>query len=219
MTITANKESVMVFGASGHAKVVIDVIEKQGLYQIAFLIDDDSKKWGQEFYGYPVRGGKEALLADDTLLPRGVIVAIGDNVARMKTAKWLSQNGFELIRALHPSAQIARGVRIAKGGVVMAGCVINSDASIGENAIINTGATVDHDCIIGDGSHVAPGCHVCGGVRIGESSLVGAASVIIPGVVVGSRVIVGAGSTVIRNVGDNEKVAGSPARALDVEAA
>lgn len=216
--ITANKEPVMVFGASGHAKVVIDVIEKQGQYSIAFLIDDDSRKWGQEFYGYPVRGGKEALLADDPSFPRKVIVAIGDNSSRMKMAKWLSQNGFELVSVLHPSAQIARGVRIARGVAVMAGCVINSDANIGENAIINTGATVDHDCIIGGGSHVAPGCHICGGVRVGEGSLVGAASAIMPGIVVGSGVIVGAGSTVIRNVGDNEKVAGSPARALDVEA-
>ena len=44
------KEKIFVFGASGHAKVVIDIIEKQGLYRIAFLVDDDLSLKGTEFF-------------------------------------------------------------------------------------------------------------------------------------------------------------------------
>lgn len=115
MTTLAGREPIIVFGASGHAKVVIDVIEKQGLYQIEFLVDDNPVIWGQEFYGYPVLGGGSALLAAKMPLSFGAIVAIGDNAARTRVAAWLVQNGFRLISAIHPSAQISRGVRIGCG--------------------------------------------------------------------------------------------------------
>ncbi|WP_124945524.1 acetyltransferase [Sulfurirhabdus autotrophica] len=207
------KESIFVFGASGHAKVVIDAIEKQGAFKIAFLIDDNKALWGQDFYGYPVYGGRETLVAEsqEILTDRG-IVAIGENNIRLKVAEWLVKNGFKLVSVIHPSVQIARGVKVGRGSVIMAGCIINSDAVIGENAIINTAATVDHDCAVGNGVHIAPGSHLCGNVQVGEGSLIGAASVITPGISIGNGVVVGAGSTVIKNVNENEKVVGSPAR-------
>jgi len=139
------KEKIFVFGASGHAKVVIDIIERQGLYEIAFLADDDPALKGKEIYNYQVIGGKPELLATDI---RQGIVAIGSNRARGSVTTWLKANGFELVTVLHPSAQLARGVNIGNGTVVMAGAVINSDTSIGNDVIVNTRASIDHDCVI-----------------------------------------------------------------------
>lgn len=205
----SRKERIFVFGASGHAKVVIDIIEKQGNFEICYLADDDNALKGKEIFGYPVVGGKEEL-------PRcGVkkgVVAIGSNAARRGVADWLLSNGYELITAIHPSAQIARGVTIGNNCVIMAGAVINSDCTIGNHVIVNTNASIDHDCRVADGVHVAPGATLCGTVAIGAGTFICAGSTIIPNLKIGQDVIVGAGSTVISDISDGVLVVGSPAR-------
>jgi sugar O-acyltransferase (sialic acid O-acetyltransferase NeuD family) len=205
------KEKIFVFGASGHAKVVIDIIERQGLYEIAFLADDDPALHGRQIYGYPVLGGKEELLGSG--LKYG-IVAIGSNRARRAVAGWLRDNDFELITAVHPSAQVARGVTISSDSVIMAGAIINSDSTIGQDVIINTRASIDHDCCIDDGVHIAPGSTLCGTVTVGEGTFICAGATIIPNLTIGSHVTVGAGSTVIHDVPDGVTVVGSPAKTI-----
>jgi sugar O-acyltransferase (sialic acid O-acetyltransferase NeuD family) len=209
------KEKLVVFGAGGHAKVVIDIIERQGNYEIAGLFDDDLKYRGQRFFGYPVLGTRADLPARVSAQLRHAIVAIGDNANRAAVAAHLDQLGWRFANAVHPRASIGRGVNIGPGSVVMAGCVVNADAYLGAQVIVNTGATVDHDCRIEDNVHIAPGCHLCGNVGVGQGSLLGAGSTVIPGVSIGKQVIVGAGSTVIRDVADETRVSGSPARPAD----
>jgi sugar O-acyltransferase (sialic acid O-acetyltransferase NeuD family) len=209
------KEKLVVFGAGGHAKVVIDVIEQQGHYEIAGLLDDDIRRRGQRFFGYPVLGTRADLPALLSAQLRHAIVAIGDNAGRAAVAALLHRDGWQFGSAVHPRASIGRGVNLGPGCVVMAGCVVNADASLGAQVIINTGATVDHDCRIDDAVHIAPGCHLCGGVSVGHGSLLGAGSIVTPGVRIGCNAIVGAGSTVIRDVADEARVSGSPARPLD----
>ena len=205
-------KKIFVFGASGHAKVVIDVIEKQGLYQIECLVDDNANLWGQTFYGYQVVGGRDALLVEKEPHFFGGIVAIGDNAARKRVATWLTQNGYGLINAIHPSVQIGRGGQIDCGSVVMAGSVINADANIGKNVIINTGSAVDHDCRLGNWVQISPGVTLCGGVTVGDQTMIGAGATVIPNINIGRGVIVGAGATVIHDIPDNATVVGSPAR-------
>jgi len=205
--------SVFVYGGGGHAKVVIDILERMKDVKPAFVVDD-TKRRGAKLCGYPVIGGGEALLAGGRRVKAG-IVAIGDNAARARVAAWLTEHGFRAASAIHPAATIARDVEIGKGTAVMAGCVINSGARIGSHVILNTGASVDHDCAIGDFVHVAPGCHLCGGVKVGAGALLGVGTVVIPGVSIGTHVVVGAGSTVLQGIPDGARVAGSPCRPVE----
>jgi len=209
-------EGILVFGASGHAKVVIDIAEKAGV-PVLGLYDDDAALHGRQVYGYTVKGGKEALLSSgDQLKAHRAVVAIGSNAARSKIAAWLVANGYSLCEALiHPSAQLARGASIGKGSVVMAAAVINSDTRVGQNVIVNTGAIIDHDCEIGDGVHVAPGVTMCGGVTVGGHAMIGAGAVIHPNLRIGESVIVGAGATALKDIEDGMTVVGSPARPID----
>jgi len=211
-----NRKKIFVFGASGHAKVVIDIIERQALYDIAFLVDDDQNLRDIEFYGYRVVGGKQELLAARNRVCGG-IVAIGSNLARTRVAAWLTENGFSLFPAVHPAAIIGRGVVIESGTVIMAGAVINSDSRIGKNVIINTQASVDHDCTISDGVHIAPGTTLCGTVKIGIGTFVCAGATVIHNLSIGSNVIIGAGSTVIKNVPDGVTIVGSPAKIISAK--
>lgn len=202
--------NVFIFGASGHAKVIIDILERMKGLRLAFVVDDSAVR-GAKLCGYPVIGGRDALLASRRKVRAG-IVAIGDNGARARVAAWLAEHGFGAASAIHPVATIARGVEIGKGTAVMAGTVINSGTRIGSHVIINTGASVDHDCAIGDFAHVAPGCHLCGGVKVGASALLGVGTAVIPGITIGTHAVIGAGSTVLQDVPDGARVAGSPCR-------
>lgn len=208
-------EDIFLFGAGGHAKVVASIVEVEGLYRLAVVVDDDPGLEGADFYGYPVLGGREALVAGPAAsrIKKG-LVGIGANPDRMRVAKFLEDAGLAFVTAVHPSAQIARGASIDAGTVVMAGAVINADATIGRLVIVNTGATIDHDCVIGDGAHIAPGCHLCGNVTVGAGAVVGAGTTVVPGVAIGTGAMIGAGSVLIRDVAAGETVTGNPGRAL-----
>ena len=43
--------NIVLFGSAGHAKVVADIVEQEGLYKIAGLIDPNQPP-GAEFFGY-----------------------------------------------------------------------------------------------------------------------------------------------------------------------
>lgn len=208
-TNTINRD-ILIFGASGHAKVLIDAIEKQAKFKLIGLIDDNIKLKGQIVYGYPVLGTRRCI-EDQPRIP--CLVAIGENNNRLEVANWLASNGFPTPEAIiHPTAILARGSSLGPGTVAIAGSIVNSDTVIGKHVIINTGAKIDHDCNIGDGTHIAPGATICGGVSIGSASLIGAGAVLHPNITIGHNVIVGAGSTVLDNVGSNVSVVGVPAK-------
>ena len=178
-------EKLLLFGAGGHAKVVIDIVEQQGNFEIAGLLDDDPRHQGKGLFGYPVLGTRAELPALRSAQLCHAIVTIGDNAMRAAVAAHLHQLGWRFASAIHPRASISRGVSIGPGSVVMAGCVINADASLGGHVIVNSGATVDHDCRIEDAVHIAPGCHLCGGVSVGPGTLLGAGTTVTPGVSIG----------------------------------
>src|SRR5688500_8015690 len=107
--------TLFVFGASGHAKVVIDAIERSGR-EVLFVCDDAREKHGTRLLGHPVVKGREELLARRTETRVG-IVGIGDNSARMRVAEWLLENECALAQVVHPSASIGREVEIEDGTV------------------------------------------------------------------------------------------------------
>lgn len=206
-------QTLIVYGAGGHAKVIIDAIERSGNHAGILVADDRPALHGQLFFGYPVIGGREALLALPAPRPEA-IAAIGDNDARLVVGAWLREQGCTLAAVVHPTACLGRGSAVGAGSFLAAGVVVNPDTVLGEMVIVNTSATVDHDCVLEDGVHVAPGCHLCGNVRVGRGSLIGVGAVVIPGVRIGAGVVVGAGAVVRADVPDAARVAGVPARAI-----
>jgi len=200
--------SVVVVGAGGHAKVIIDMLIDNGVDVAACVANADSA---------PYRG-VEVLVGDDSLAAlraRGVdgaVIAVGANALRARLGDEAEALGFSLPSVVSRSAQLSPTAVIGDGAVVMPHAVINADARIGRLAIVNTGATVDHDCVIGDGAHVAPGVHFSGGVRIGARTLVGVGSSARPLVTVGSDAVIGAGSVLVSDIADGLTAYGAPAR-------
>ena len=207
------KLDLLVYGASGHGKVIIDIVIKEDQYRIVGIIDDDPKLWKGGFCGYPVIGG-ENVLKDETYRDSRLILAIGGNMARKKLWQMINVLGYELACAVHPSAQIGSNVFIGVGTVIMANTAINSDTKIGENVIINTGATVDHDCVLEDCVHISPGVHLAGNIHVGELTHIGIGASVIQGVKIGRNVIIGAGAAVIEDIPDNVTAVGVPAKVV-----
>lgn len=203
-------KNLVIYGASGHAKVIADIIEKSGDTLLAF-VDDDRALWTEQLLGYGIWKGMDELIEQSKKGSFSVIVGIGINHTRRKLSEQLKKAGIIFGTAIHPSVVIGRDVIIGEGTVIMANAVINPCTSIGNHCIINTGVTVDHDNVIGDFVHLSPGAHLGGTVQIGAMSWVGLGAKVINNINIGENVIVGAGSTVIRNIEANSVVVGTPA--------
>ena len=209
-------DKILLIGASEHAKVVMDVIEKEGKYKFYGLIDS-YKPAGEAVFGYKILG------AEDTLVDlfksgkvTGGIITIGDNWTRHKMAEKIKSilPEFNFITAVHPSASIARGVTIGAGSVLMAGVVVNSDTKIGKFCILNTRSSLDHDCVMGDFSSLAPGVITGGKVSIGAFSAISLNASIIHGVTIGEQTVLGAGAVALKDIPDHCVAYGVPAKVI-----
>lgn len=210
----SNLDKVIIIGSGGHAKVVIDILEKLNIYDIIGFIDD-FKAQGTSIYGYEVLGDETYIQANHSFIYGG-IVAIGDNWVRSKVVSHILSihPQFNFIRAIHPSATVARGVTVGDGTVIMAGAVINSDTVIGEHCILNTKSSVDHDCAIRDFVTIAPNATTGGNVKIGDFSTVSLGANIIHSREIGIHTIIGAGSNVLSDIGSYAVAYGTPARVI-----
>lgn len=193
------------YGASGHAKVVIEIAELIGV-SLEGLVDANQAI--KSLLGYPVL----------TTLPSKVskeytcIISIGDNQIRRKIANQLPECLFATL--IHPRSFISKRAVISEGTVVMAGVSINALVSIGRHCIINTNASIDHECSIQDFVHISPNAALAGNVDVGEGTHIGIGASVIQGVRIGRWCTIGAGAVIIRDVPDGTTIVGNPGRRI-----
>lgn len=205
---------IVIIGGGGHAKVLIDIFNMCGQYEIVGILDTQHET-GLSILNIPVLGNDDLL---EGLYKKGIknaCIAIGsitDNSKRKMLYKRVKQIGFSIPLLTHPQAIISRNARISEGVLVMAGVIIQTESLIEENTIINTGSIVEHDCYISRHVHICPGVVISGGCQINEGAFIGVGSTIIQGIKIGKNVTVGAGSVVIRDVPDGSRVMGVPAK-------
>ena len=194
------------YGASGHAKVVIDVLRSNGIPLNGIFDDNLDIKY---LFDYKVLGKYDPGIVNG----EKIIISIGNNKLRAHVAeKIVTDFGI----AIHISASISDYSSINIGSVVMHKAIVQSYAKIGKHAIINSAAIVEHDCIIEDFVHISPNVTLCGNVKIGEGTHVGAGAIIIPGIKIGKWCIIGAGSVVIRDVPDHVVIVGNPGKIIKI---
>jgi sugar O-acyltransferase (sialic acid O-acetyltransferase NeuD family) len=206
----------VVIGASGHAKVVLDILEQANSYRVVGLLDS-FKDRGSELMGYRVLGTEEAIPAMlEAGTVSGGIVAIGHNWVRRKVVERIRAlaPGFLFISAVHPSARIARDVQIGHGVAIMAGASVNPGTRIGDFCFINTNASVDHDNVLEEFSCLQPNAATGGNVRIGAFSSISMGATVIHGVAIGAHTVIGAGATVLEDVPDGVVAYGAPCRVI-----
>lgn len=193
------------FGASGHCKVIIDIIQKSNLDVIEYIVDDNPNK--EEIKNIPILKTPNNEFLND----KSLIVSIGNNEIRKKISKRFSAN---YAIAIHPKSILGFNVSIDAGTVIMAGAIINSDVSIGKHCIVNSNAVVEHDCYLENFVHISPSASLAGNVFVGEGSHIGIGAVIIQGVKIGNWVTIGAGAVILNDVPDFAVIVGNPGRII-----
>ena len=204
------KDKVVIFGAGGHGKVILDIL-LESKANIAGFIDDDEKKTGQTIHGFEILGNWSYLRNKKSIK---IALGIGNNKIRENIFKKAKSKGIKLYSAIHPKAVVSRQTKLGEGVVIMAGAVVNPGSILEDGVVVNTGATIDHDCCLKRFSHIWPGAHLAGTVHVGEFSYVGTGASVIQNIKIGSKVMVGAGAVVISNIPDGVTAVGVPAKII-----
>jgi len=212
--------TILIIGAGGHGRVVLDILLQAGGTQIAGFADNNPDIQGRRIDGFRVLGTIEQVFGQPPAFGAdGVVVAIGDNGIRRGIARRLQQSGIPCVNAVHPSATVSLSATLGRNVVVAAGAVICANCQIGDSTILNTGCIVDHQTMIGEGSHVCPGVRVAGRVKIEPGVFIGTGATLVPRVTIGFEASVGAGAVVTADVQPMATVVGVPARPIRLAAA
>lgn len=194
---------MVIFGASGHGKVLAELYYKRQIFN-HLKFSDDRKI--ENFFN------AEVINPDKIDRTEEFVIGVGNNLTR----KLISQrfNNYNYTNLIHPSANISDTVKIGTGNVIMAGVSINADSILGNHVILNTNCSIDHDCRVFDFVHISPNAAVAGNVTVNEGAHIGIGASIIQGITIGKWAIVGAGSVVINDIPDYVTVVGNPARII-----
>ncbi|TXN35955.1 acetyltransferase [Flagellimonas hymeniacidonis] len=207
-------EEIIIFGASGHAKVITDIFERLDGYEIVGFMDTNKEK-GTNFLGYPILGDENVVsdLLKVNALPK-FFVAIGDNWSRKLVVNRLKRRFTDIrfVNAIHPSAIIAKNVVFGEGVAIIAGTVINRGCRIDDFTILNTKCSVGHDCHMKQFSSIAPNVTLGGNVQIGETSSVSISATVLNGKKIGDNTIIGAASLLTTDAESNAVYYGVPGK-------
>jgi sugar O-acyltransferase (sialic acid O-acetyltransferase NeuD family) len=217
---TGPPKRVLILGAGGHGRVVLDILLQTGQHQVIGFLDNNPNIHARRIDGIPVLGAIQDLaeLARESNVA-GVIVAIGDNGVRRGLAREVDAAGIDLINAVHPSAALAQNATLGRNVVIAAGVVVCAHCQIGDSVILNTGCIIDHQTMIGEGSHICPGVRIAGRVNVEPGTFIGIGATIIPKVTLGCECIIGAGAVVIDDIPPMATVIGVPARQIKLASA
>lgn len=203
------EKSIHIIGAGGHAKVVIELIESLGL-RVAGIYDDRYNTQPHfTLLGYSLTGDISALPDQSDIL---AIIAIGNNQVRQRLDHQFTQ--LQWATLIHPFSWVAPSASLGQGTVVMAGAVIQAQASLGRHVIANTGCGIDHDCLLHDYVHIAPGSRLAGAVQIGFGGFFGVSASAIPATSIGEWSVVGAGAVVTQSLPPHITAIGIPAKVI-----
>lgn len=209
---------VVVIGASGFGREVLDVLEAMQAagedLQIVGVVDDGPSDVNL------------ARLADRDVAYLGTlyswlifgdydtryVLGIGSPGVRRRLVAHLDGIGAKPFTAIHPSATFGARCQLAEGVVVCAGATISTNVRLNRHVHVNPNATIGHDAELKDFVSVNPGAIISGEVVIGHESLVGAGAIVLQNLTAGGRVVLGAGAVMTKDVPDGVVVRGVPGR-------
>ncbi|MDA7706975.1 NeuD/PglB/VioB family sugar acetyltransferase [Flavobacteriaceae bacterium] len=209
-------KNIVLIGGGNQAHYTIDIIEKEGKYNIIGIIDS-LHKIGTVRFGYKIIGKQENI---KKLIIKysidGGIISVGDNWSRYKISQqiFFLQPKFKWFNAIHPSVIIGNNVVFGTGVVAMAGCIFNPETKIGNFTFFATGAQIDHDCTIDDFASVSAGSITGGHVFLGKFSAITLGVTVTDRLKIGENTVVGAGSLVLKDLPDNVLVYGVPCKII-----
>jgi len=209
---------LFVVGAGGHAREILSLIDElnaaRPAWRVLGLLVDPGFHRPDRVRGLPVHAGFDAIREHPAAC---VVIAVGDPALRLALRARLRREAATaappaLATLVHPHAWLAPDVRMGPGCQILAGALINTEATLGELVVLNLGASVSHDCRLADGVTLGPGARLAGGVEVGEGAEFGMGAQVLPRLKIGAGAMVAAGAVVTRDVPDGALAVGVPAR-------
>ncbi|MEO6584344.1 MAG: NeuD/PglB/VioB family sugar acetyltransferase [Ferruginibacter sp.] len=211
-----SRPKIIIIGAGGHAKICIDIIRQNGLYEIAGTTANSEA--GESVMGVPVLGTDDEVLSK--IFKEGVVHAVigvgalKNPAVRQRIFKNLKNIGFIIPTIIHPKAICEPSAIFGEGCQVMAGAIVGSDVVVSNNCVINAGTVISHDCYLEENVHITPGAILAGDVYVGENAIVGMGAAVYIGVTIGNNAVVMNNANVIKDIPENAIVSGNPASQL-----
>lgn len=207
---------MVVIGAKGFAKEVLEILYKNNNFQNLFFYDDINKDDPRFLYGkFPILKNMEEVLRIFIEIDNYFTIGIGDPLLRRSLFDRFTSFGGELVSTISNNCRIGSfDITIGKGANIFDGVCISNSVQIGIGSIIYYNSIITHDCKIGDFVEISPSVKLLGGVTINSMCKIGSGSIVLPHVKIGNNVIVGAGSVVTKDIPDNSMVVGVPAKVI-----
>lgn len=167
------KPRLILIGGGSHCASCIDVIEQEGRFEVAGIVDANAAS--DSLLGYPFLGNDNNLQElrskyDQALITVGQIKSPEIRIKLFFYAKML---GFKFPTIISPRAYVSRHATVGNGTIVMHDALINSRATVGINCIINSKSLIEHDVNVYDHCHVSTGSIVNGGAQIKQGTFIG----------------------------------------------
>lgn len=205
------KEKVLLIGAGGHCKIIIECLDLQK-YEIVGILDNFVPN-GTHICGIPVIGSDEDA---EKLYKNGIRLAVVTIVGNLEIRRCILNKyrkiGFQFPNIIHEACRISPSARIGEGVVILANVCVNAEAKVGDFVTLNTGSIIEHEVSIGENSHIAPGAILLGASQIGCNTMIGAGATVLQQIYIGNECKIGAGSVVLHNIEDKKTVYGIPAK-------
>ncbi len=203
---------LLILGAGGHAKVLIDALGQYG-HKVLGITDPDPGLWGKTLMDVPILGNDDKILdySPKEVLLVNALGSVGSIKARASLYETWKAKGYSFATVIHPKAILAPDVELAEGVQVLAGAIINAGTVIGHNTIVNTASVIEHDGMIGKHVHIA-GARIAGQVHIADYCHIGIGSTIIQNLTIGENCLIAAGAVVVTSCKAASLMMGVPAR-------
>ncbi len=205
--------NIIIIGAGGHSKILIDILEENNEFKIVGLLDDNKITHGRYVLDYKILGNVESINNYDPKNTRFVL-SIGNNQVRRKLFNKITSLGYVPENVISKNAIISKYAKLGNGLVINAGVNIHPDVNIQDNVIIGMNATISHDTVVENDVHISPGVHLTGSVYVETGSDIGTGTVVIPSVRIGRDSIIGAGAVVTKDIESYSVAVGTPAKII-----
>jgi len=195
---------IILIGGGGHCRSCIDVIEAEGKYQIAGIVNQSGGS-REQILGYDVLGDDEDLPELLKKHPNALITVgqIKSADLRWKLFEQVQRLGSVLPTIISPRAYVSKNACLGVGTIVMHDALVNTEARIGNNCILNTKSLVEHNVIVEDHCHISTSSVINGGAIIREKTFIGSNTITKEYITVGKNSVIGGGLRVVSDVQEN----------------